>query len=206
MRVQDLVIGQRALLFTNAGSAAFTHVASAPFSLTHAQVATGGTVAQIQARTVVESIQFGDINGDGTLDLVLGVKVAVATFAQMWSNDGAGSFTMVGGTSQGYSNPHSFHAFPTLGDLDGDGDLDAFDGQASFINQGTSGFSMVRNSAVTDFRITPSTVSQMETAYDLGDIDGDGDVRAWDSNPCPLPLTSSVNSLLPLQTTEKCAL
>lgn len=161
----DLVLGRRALLFTNSGSGSFSHVSTAPFSRTLAETNMLGGAA-------VVCVSFGDVDGDNDLDLVVGLRIAYDAHMQVWTNDGAGAFTMVGGdTSNGYRNLASYSAFPMLGDLDGDGDLDMFCGQVSYINGGTGIYSVITNSAVPDYRNGPKSgegVAASEQAYDIG--------------------------------------
>jgi len=79
----------------------------------------------------------GDLDGDGTPD------VFVANMDQpdeVWLNDGSGHFTDSGLRLEG-STSRSLSTIPTLGDLDGDGDLDVFlgsfrDRPAIWINSG----------------------------------------------------------------------
>jgi hypothetical protein len=62
------------------------------------------------------SVFLGDLNGDGSLDALLGS----AGQAQIWLNDGLGSFHQE--QTLRYSSRHGV----ALGDVDGDGDLDVF--------------------------------------------------------------------------------
>ena len=63
------------------------------------------------------SVTFGDVDGDGDLDLVAGNNSGQAN--RVYVNDGAGSFTD-SGQALGSRATESV----TLGDVDGDGDLD----------------------------------------------------------------------------------
>jgi hypothetical protein len=64
-----------------------------------------------------DGISFGDIDGDGDLD------IAVANWSSnnvsILANDGSGNFTLKGNVGVG-SNPYGI----SFGDIDGDGDLD----------------------------------------------------------------------------------
>ena len=74
-------------------------------------------------------LTLGDIDGDGDLD----VLVAKRDFLPqtVWLNDGAGSFTASPGGSE-FGAGHSISI--ALGDLDGDGDLDAIVSENSGLN------------------------------------------------------------------------
>ena len=120
------------------------------------------------------SVALGDLDGDGDLDAT--VANASDTVggqpSTVWINDGSGTFTNSGqalGTSQSRS--------VALGDLDGDGDLDAMvvnDGQPNtvWINDGTG--------TLTDSQ--QALGNSMSRAVALGDLDGDGDLDAMVAN------------------------
>lgn len=66
-------------------------------------------------------VALGDIDGDGDLDAFVANTSSLPTrFNRVWDNDGTGIFTR----GQDRGNSHS--SAVALGDLDGDGDLDAF--------------------------------------------------------------------------------
>ncbi len=95
-------------------------------------------------------------------------------YNQVYLNDGHGSFTVndVTASSDGSSSADYSRAV-ALGDLDGDGDLDAFVGNYNrnrvYINDGTGTFS----------GYDVSTEQDIGRGVALGDLDGDGDLDAF---------------------------
>ncbi|HSH05819.1 MAG TPA: FG-GAP-like repeat-containing protein [Anaerolineae bacterium] len=119
------------------------------------------------------AIALGDVDGDGDLDAVLANRSGQAQ--EVWLNDGAGNF--------GINNPHdSFGAGDTrsvaLGDIDGDGDLDAVFAnynapQEVWLNDGAGNFgAAAHNSFGAGYSLSMA----------LGDVDGDGDLDAVIAN------------------------
>ena len=87
-------------------------------------------------------VKLGDLDGDGDLDAV--VANAVDEPETVWLNDGGGSFSAHPTTpSFGADDSHGL----ALGDLDGDGDLDAVvvnvlgDPNTTWVNDGAGNFS-----------------------------------------------------------------
>ena len=142
-------------------------------------------------------VSLGDVDSDGDLDAVMangGYDTNLATFVrlfapdravgganQVWLNDGAGRF--VAGEAFGDQDSRGLK----LGDLDGDGDLDAFvtnnrhtalpgqgegAGDRVWLGDGRGGF------ADTGQRLG----SRRGNAVALGDVDGDGDLDAFVAN------------------------
>ncbi|HET9371591.1 MAG TPA: VCBS repeat-containing protein [Vicinamibacterales bacterium] len=123
---------------------------------------------------------FGDLDGDGDLDLVVGNKIDAG------AGDGARLYVL---TNDGNSTATRFRAgepmriaegynfTPALGDLDADGDLDLVLGTWNsdvlvFRNDGSrTSAKWVADAAAT---IRPPRVSHATPA--LGDLDGDGDL------------------------------
>jgi len=115
-------------------------------------------------------VAFGDLDGDGDLDVMLTNWGEGNT---VWLNNGSGTFTDSGQT---LGTADSWKA--TFGDIDGDGDLDAAvanrSGQADtvWLNNGSGTF--------TDSGQTLGTADGYKVA--LGDVDGDGDLDAITAN------------------------
>ena len=123
-----------------------------------------------------QSVELGDLDGDQDIDAIVGNDLGPGI--EIWLNDGAGNFSegqhLIHGT--GTNSTH-----PQLGDLDGDGDLDAIVMAADanccnqiygvFMNDGTANFSL---------HPTIPTITLISGAGEaaLGDVDGDGDLDA----------------------------
>jgi len=129
--------------------------------------------AGVQINTSLDSVarhtSLGDLDGDGHLDLITAANNSDAFV--VFKNDGSGTFDT--GT-QINTSLDDFSTHSTLGDWDGDGDLDLItsalfsDAFGVFENDGTGSF---------------GESSQIETILDdgavhtsLGDLDGDGDL------------------------------
>ena len=133
--------------------------------------------------TLSRAVALGDLDGDGDLDafVVNGVPEAGPAEADtVWLNNGSGVFS-----NSGQSLGRASGLDVALGDLDGDGDLDAFVANGDptrmrgepneiWLNNGSGVFSNSQNLG--------SAVSQAVT---LGDLDGDGDLDAFIANGGP---------------------
>jgi len=118
---------------------------------------------------------FGDLDGDGDLDAIVGTW---GDEVRLHVNEGAdGSIALTLADSAVVTLTRGRNATPTLGDVDGDGDLDLFLGESS----GTLNFYENTGSA-TNLELT--LVSDEFGDFDVGrrslpvlyDIDGDGDL------------------------------
>ena len=112
------------------------------------------------ANTFVTSAALGDLDGDGDLDLVLGIQQANSVVLR---NDGRGVFTLT--QALGVADTRAL----ALGDLDGDGDLDLVEGNIGanrvWLNDGSGTF--------TDSGQALGAADTVGLA--LADLDGDGD-------------------------------
>ena len=128
---------------------------------------------------------LGDLDGDGDLDAFLGCFNRPPDWAglceenKVWLNDGQGKFSL------GWSAPTGLGQAVALGDLDGDGDLDAF------LGLGNVPFASVHdipnevwlNDGRGNFSDTGQRLGRAGTlGVTLGDLDGDGDLDAVTAN------------------------
>ncbi len=120
------------------------------------------------------STVMGDVDGDGDLDKVVGNSVRPD---RVFLNDGAGVFTDINQEPESPrdSNPTLKNARTrsiTLGDVDGDGDLDVITGNYGAANR------VYLNDGTGSFTTTASGQAQGNTRTEfiaLSDVDGDGD-------------------------------
>jgi len=76
---------------------------------------------QSLTRAPCDTIALGDLDEDGDLDAYLAVGSSGSAPDEIWLNDGQGRFI-----DSGLSLSRGFSSGIGLGDLDGDGDIDAF--------------------------------------------------------------------------------
>jgi hypothetical protein len=148
------------------------------------QGGTPGTFAlgwsQSTGLSVSTAVALGDVNGDGHLDAFVGTYAGEAS--RVWINNGPGTFSAGWVES---SDPSDFVVSydVALGDLDGDGDLDAFAGNTAFnkvwVNQGGAQAGTMGTFGA-GWEQTSDTANTEAVA--LGDLDGDGDLDALAAN------------------------
>jgi hypothetical protein len=125
------------------------------------------------------SLALGDVDGDGDLDLLTANDSNGGTVS-VRLNDGAGSFAAPATNAE--TTVGNYPRSLTLGDVDGDGDLDLltandnYAGTASVrLNDGAGGFAAPATNA------NPAVGSYSQSLA-LGDVDGDGDLDLLTAN------------------------
>ena len=144
--------GQNDRLWTNLGFGAWDGI----------QETTAGT--SIAGSYQTYSVQFGDLNNDGFMDIV---EANYNQLNKYYMNDGHGNFT-----EHSLGTDTFNHTSIALGDVNGDGWLDIVAGATGaqydrvYINQGGLGFAAGVN--------VPGSNSGTRYSIALGDMDGDG--------------------------------
>ena len=154
----SIMVGEPNRLYVNGGSGVFTD----------------GTGQLPVDADWTSSIAVGDVDGDGDLDLLLGSNdlfTGINLQNRLYLNGGGGFFTDA--TGQLPVDSDSTRAVE-LGDVDGDGDLDALIGNYQhnrlYLNDGSGVFADASGQLPSDFEST--------AALALGDVDGDTDLDA----------------------------
>ncbi|WP_197532645.1 beta strand repeat-containing protein [Symmachiella macrocystis] len=129
------------------------------------------------------NVEQGDFDDDGDLDLMLVVNSGDPDYVELWRNDGVGNFSYDSQRTFTNENGQGGIEGIQIGDLDGDGDLDAF-----FSTYGVNGTIQTwendgSGTFTTGFVSTFITPTAPDTAGGwrsrLSDVDGDGDLDAF---------------------------
>ena len=114
--------------------------------------------------------ELGDLDGDGDLDIFVVAGGFDYGTIHTWENDGTGVFTLMDDFDTSYS-----HTGVALGDLDNDGDLDAFTGAWYLDNPNK----VWLNDGTGEFTEAQSIPTGNTYGVQLGDLDGDDDLDAY---------------------------
>ena len=116
--------------------------------------------------------ELGDLDGDGDLDIFIASGGFYPGSLWVWKNDGIGSFTLASNFDAGYE-----HTGVALGDLDNDGDLDAF--TTGWYNTYNKVWLNDSSGAFSEAQVVPNTNTYSVL---LGDLNGDKYLDAYQSN------------------------
>jgi len=125
------------------------------------------------------AVALGDMDGDGDLDAFV-ANIGYDHFSgganRVWQNDGRGTFT----ETQSLGSVDSIGV--ALGDVDGDGDLDAFVANMDYDHSSGEANRVWQNDGTGTFTETQNLGSAPSAAVALGDVDSDGDLDAFVAN------------------------
>ncbi len=120
-------------------------------------------------------VALGDVDGDGDLDAFVANDYLQGN--RVWLNQGARKVAWQASSLTAARRSEVIPASVSLGDLDGDGDLDAFvanDPNQVWLNQGGA-----QGGTLGEFADSGQTLNNSSFGVALGDLDGDGDLDAF---------------------------
>jgi hypothetical protein len=126
---------------------------------------------------------FGDLDGDGDLDALIGNAEGDSVLFENTGTSGAPAFAAPLTNPFGLTGVTAYSS-PDLADIDGDGDLDLFVGEAAgnvllFENTGTVNVAAFADPLENPFGLVLTGYGRYYASPDLADVDGDGDLDAF---------------------------
>lgn len=125
---------------------------------------------------------FGDLDGDGDLDLVSGAQPGTLLYYRNTGTTSSPAFTAQTGAANPFNGADVGNfSIPTFGDIDGDGDLDLVSGDTIgkihyFRNTGTSTSPAFAEQTLAANPFNGFDVGAAGSTTSLGDVDRDGDL------------------------------
>ena len=120
-----------------------------------------------------EHFELADFNGDGAVDAIFASQTELA----LWTNNGDGALSLAGTIASSYSQEIS------IGDVDGDGDLDLLSVRlVEYLPDPANANELWLNDGQGVFTLQQQMGLNPSHAVALGDLDGDGDLDAFVGN------------------------